>query len=114
MKRILSAVAIVSLTAFGGYAGAQAGHDHGHGTPEAKKTSAEVVNTGEVKRVNQDTKKITIAHGPLKAFDMPAMTMAFGVKDPSTLGKVKQGDKVNFVLEKAGEDLVITRIESAR
>ena len=114
MKRILSAVALVSLAAVGGVAWAQAGHDHGHGAPEAKKTSAEVVNTGEVKRINQDTRKITISHGPLKAFDMPSMTMAFGVKDPSMLGKVKPGDKVNFVLEKAGEDLVITRIESAR
>jgi Cu/Ag efflux protein CusF len=45
---------------------------------------------------------------------MPAMTMAFGVKDPAMLTKVKQGDKVNFVLEKAGEDMVITRIEPAR
>ena len=117
MKRMLSAVALVSLVslgATGGAAQAQAGHDHGHGTPAAKQTAGEVVNTGEVKRINQDTKKITISHGPLKAFDMPSMTMAFGVKDPSMLGKVKAGDKVNFVLEKAGEDLVITRIESAR
>jgi Cu/Ag efflux protein CusF len=113
MKRILSVVAVVSLAAFGG-ARAQAGHDHGHGTPAAKNTAAEVVNTGEVKRINQDTRKITIAHGPLKAFDMPPMTMAFGVKDSSMLGKVKQGDKVNFVLEKAGEDLVISRIDPAR
>jgi Cu/Ag efflux protein CusF len=45
---------------------------------------------------------------------MPAMTMAFPVKDPAMLSKVKPGDKVRFGLEKAGEDLVITRIEPAR
>jgi Cu/Ag efflux protein CusF len=113
MKRLLSVLAIAALAA-AAPAWAQAGHDHGHATPTAKKAAADVVNTGEVKRINQDTKKITIAHGPLKAFDMPSMTMAFGVKDPALLGKVKQGDKVNFVLEKAGEDLLITRIEPTR
>jgi len=45
---------------------------------------------------------------------MPAMTMAFPVKDPAMLTKVRQGDKVRFGLEKAGEDLVITRIEPAK
>ena len=114
MKRILSALAIVSLAAFGASAWAQAGHDHGHGTPAVKKTAGEVLNSGEVKRINPETKKITIAHGPLKAFDMPSMTMAFQVKDPAMLARVKQGDKVNFVLEKAGEDLVISRIEPSR
>lgn len=115
MKPFLPAVAAAAFVAFAAPAWAQSGHDHGHAAPATKSASAAgIVNTGEVKRINQDTKKVTIAHGPLKAFDMPSMTMAFGVKDPSMLGKIKAGDKVNFVLEKAGEDLVITRIEAAR
>jgi Cu/Ag efflux protein CusF len=69
---------------------------------------------GEVKRVSKDTKRVTLAHGPLTGFDMPAMTMAFPVKDPAVLDKLKPGDKVRFALEKAGEDLVVTRIEPAR
>jgi Cu/Ag efflux protein CusF len=115
MKPMLSAIAVAAFVALAAPASAQSGHDHGHAAQATKKASvADVVNSGEVKRINSDTKKITIAHGPLKAFDMPSMTMAFGVKDPSMLGKVKTGDKVNFVLEKAGEDLVITRIDPAR
>ena len=111
MKTALIAAALALAVA----APAFAQHDHSsQGTPAAMKTAADVVNSGEVKRINKDTKKITIAHGPLKAFDMPAMTMAFPVKDPAMLGTVKQGDKVNFVLEKAGEDMVITRIEPAK
>lgn len=110
MKNILTAI-IVALS-FAAYA--QGGHDHGHAASAAKSGAAGDVSTGEVKRINQETKKITIAHGPLKAFDMPSMTMAFGVKDPTMLGKVKQGDKVKFVLEKVGEDLVIAHIEAAR
>ena len=114
MKPLISAVAVAAFVGLAAPAHAQSGHDHGHATPVSKTTPADAVNTGEVKRINQDTKKITIAHGPLKAFDMPSMTMAFGVKDTSMLSKVKTGDKVNFFLEKAGEDLVITRIEPAR
>jgi Cu/Ag efflux protein CusF len=111
MKSVLIGAALALAVA----APAFAQHDHSsHGAPAATKTTADVVNTGEIKRINKDAKKITIAHGPLKAFDMPAMTMAFGVKDPAMLAKVKPGDKVNFVLEKAGEDLVITRIDVAK
>lgn len=114
MKRPLLVLALSSAF-LAAPALAQSGHDHGHAAPAAKKTGAEtVVNTGEVKRINQDTKKVTISHGPLKAFDMPPMTMAFGVKDPALLATIKPGDKVNFVLEKSGEDLVITRIDPAR
>jgi Cu/Ag efflux protein CusF len=114
MKRLLSVLALAGFAVLATPAFAQAGHDHGHGAPAAKPGGAEVTNTGEVRRINQDTKKLTIAHGPLKAFDMPPMTMAFGVKDPALIAKVKQGDKVRFVLEKAGEDLVITSIETVR
>jgi len=112
---IAAALALAFSLVLGVAAPALAQHDHSsHGTPAATKTADDVVNTGEIKRVNKDTKKITIAHGPLKAFDMPAMTMAFPVKDAAMLTKVKQGDKVAFVLEKAGEDMVITRIEPAK
>jgi Cu/Ag efflux protein CusF len=112
MKPILLAAALSLLTA-AAPARAQAGHDHSHAAAPAT-VQADVVNVGEVRRINAETRKITIAHGPLKAFDMPAMTMTFPVKDPAMLGKVKQGDKVSFVLEKSGEDLVIVRIEPSR
>lgn len=112
MKFLLPALAFACLAA-ALPAWGQAGHDHAHAAP-APKGAATDVYTGEVKRINKDTKKVTIAHGPLKAFDMPPMTMAFGVKDAALLGKVKPGDKVNFALEKEGENLVISRIEPAR
>jgi Cu/Ag efflux protein CusF len=111
MKHFLfvAAVSLVAATAW-----AQAGHDN-HAMPAAAKAAAgQADNTGEVRRVNADTKKITIAHGPLKAYDMPAMTMPFAVKDPALLTKIKPGDKVRFALEKAGDDLVITRIEAVK
>jgi len=86
---------------------------HNHPAPAAKAATSTLYD-GEVKRVSKDTKRVTLAHGPLTGFDMPAMTMAFPVKDAAALDKLKPGDKVRFALEKAGEDLVVTRIEPVR
>jgi Cu/Ag efflux protein CusF len=76
--------------------------------------AASVMYEGQVRRVNVDARRVTLAHGPLKAFEMPAMTMAFPVKDPKQLAGLKEGDKVRFALEPSGQDLVITRIEAVR
>jgi Cu(I)/Ag(I) efflux system protein CusF len=114
MKPLLLA-AVLSTFAFAAPAWSQAGQGHVHATTAPVTADpSQLDNSGEVRRVNNDTKRITIAHGPLKAFDMPAMTMGFPVKDPALLGKVKQGDKVKFALEKDGENLVISRIEAIR
>jgi len=86
---------------------------HSHPAPAAKAATATLYD-GEVKRVSKDTKRVTLSHGPLTGLDMPAMTMAFPVKDAAALDKLKPGDKVRFALEKAGEDLVVTRIEPVR
>jgi Cu/Ag efflux protein CusF len=69
---------------------------------------------GEVRRISKDTGKVTLAHGPLKAFEMPPMTMAFAVKDKTMLERVKTGDKVQFALERRGNDLIVTRIEAIK
>lgn len=69
---------------------------------------------GEVRKVDVDTKKITIKHGPMQSFDMPGMTMVFQVKDPAMLDKVKAGDKVKFQAEKLGGAFTVTNIEAAK
>jgi uncharacterized cupredoxin-like copper-binding protein/Cu/Ag efflux protein CusF len=66
---------------------------------------------GEVKKVDVDTKKITLKHGDIKNLDMPGMTMVFQVKDPAMLEKVRAGDKVKFNVEKIGGAFVVTEIE---
>ena len=69
---------------------------------------------GEIRKVDMDTKKITIRHGEIKNLDMPGMTMVFQVKDPAMLEKVKTGDKVRFKAEKAGGAFVVTDIQPAK
>jgi Cu/Ag efflux protein CusF len=92
---------------------AQMSAPHPHGAPAAKAASSEVYD-GQVKRISKDTGRVTLAHGPLKAFNMPPMTMAFQVNDAKQLASLKEGDKVRFALEQSGENLVITRIEPVK
>jgi Cu(I)/Ag(I) efflux system periplasmic protein CusF len=91
---------------------AQSPAPHAHGAPAAQASSE--MYDGQVRRVNKETRRVTLAHGPLKAFNMPPMTMAFPVKDVSQLAPLKEGDKVRFALEQSGDDLVITRIEAVK
>ena len=68
---------------------------------------------GEIRKIDMDTKKITIKHGAIKNLDMPGMTMVFQVKDPAMLEKVKTGDKIRFQAEKASGAMVVTDIQPA-
>ena len=66
---------------------------------------------GEIRKVDMESKKITIKHGEIKNLDMPGMTMVFQVKDPAMLDKIKAGDKVKFTAEKSGGAIVVTTID---
>ena len=71
----------------------------------------QVITDGEIRKVDPDTKKITIKHGELKHLDMPAMTMVFQVIDPAMLTKVQAGDKVKFRADKVNGVFTIVEIE---
>lgn len=79
----------------------------------AQATAADTTE-GEIRKVDKDTKKITIKHGEIRNLDMPGMTMLFQVKDPAMLDLVKPGDKVKFRAEKIGGAIVVTEIQVAR
>ena len=79
-----------------------------------KPAAAGDMTDGEVRKVDKNTKKITIKHGEIKNLDMPGMTMVFLVKDPAMLDTVKAGDKVKFTAEKAGGGISVTHIEVAK
>ena len=76
--------------------------------------SAADMTDGEIRKIDKDTKKISIKHGEIKNLDMPGMTMLFQVKDPALLDRVKAGDKVKFKAERAGGALVVTEIQVAK
>lgn len=89
---------------------AQAADDHGahHAAPAAP--AAEFA-TGEVRKVDVATGKVTLKHGEIKNLDMPPMTMVFVAADPAVLAKLKPGDKVRFRAADQGGKMTVTEIE---
>ncbi|MPZ43661.1 MAG: hypothetical protein GEV05_09705 [Betaproteobacteria bacterium] len=79
----------------------------------AAKQSSSASSDGEVRRIDRESKKITIRHGPIRNLDMPPMTMVFQVADPAMLDAVKPGDRVTFEAEKVGSAYRLTRIVPA-
>ena len=79
-----------------------------------KPATAADMTEGEIRKVDKETKKITIKHGDIKNLDMPGMTMLFQVRDPAMLDMVKPGDKVRFKAEKAATGIVVTEIQLAK
>ena len=69
------------------------------------------LSEGEIKKVNVDTRQLTIQHGPLANLHMPGMTMAFKVKDAAMLQQVKPGDKVRMLIEKVDGALTVTTLQ---
>lgn len=102
MKALLAALAIFAATPALA-ADKHTGHSH------AAHAAATLVD-GTVKKVDKAAGKLTLSHGPLPN-GMPAMTMAFGVKNPAWLDQLKAGDKIRFGMEDTGGALTVTRIE---
>ena len=70
---------------------------------------------GEVVKVDQAAKKITIKHGPAPKLNMDeGMTMVYAVSDPNLLSSVKAGDKIIFDAEQVNGQLTVTKIEKAK
>lgn len=84
------------------------------GMKVAQATLSDNMASGEVRKIDLDSKKITLKHGDIKNLDMPGMTMVFQVKDPAMLEKVKAGDKVKFSVEKLDGAFVVTEIQPTK
>lgn len=84
-------------------------HDHG-----PAKASAAGMAEGTVKKVDKSAGKLTIAHGPLANLSMPAMTMAFPVKDVASLDQVKAGDKIRFRAEPVNGVVTVVALEAVK
>jgi Cu/Ag efflux protein CusF len=91
-------------------------HDHDqHGAMAASsQADPDALSEGGIQKVDKDAGKLTIKHGPLDNLGMPAMTMAFKVRDPAMLDQVKAGDQVRFRVERANGSLTITKLEVSK
>lgn len=100
----LLAFAIASLAA---PTWAASGHE-GHGAMHAPAAAAPLTE-GVVKKIDKASGKVTLAHGPLNG--MPAMTMAFPLKDAAWIGSLKVGQKIRFAAEDINGALTVVRFE---
>ena len=65
--------------------------------------------TGTIDKIKKN--KITITHGEIKNLEMDAMTMVFVPADDEIAGKLKVGDKIEFVAERVKGKLTITEVK---
>lgn len=65
----------------------------------------------EVRKVDKDSKKVTLKHGPIKSLDMPSMTMVFQVRDAALFDKLVAGEKILFTAEQLQGAYVVTSVE---
>jgi Cu(I)/Ag(I) efflux system periplasmic protein CusF len=110
--KIITTLTLVAALATPAFA-QQKAEDHSAHHPAAAASAADLTE-GEIRKVDKDSKKLTIKHGEIKNLDMPPMTMVFQVRDSALFDKVKPGDKVRFVVEKASSGLVVTDIQAAK
>jgi Cu(I)/Ag(I) efflux system protein CusF len=117
----LKHVIVTSALALAATAGATA---HAQSQPGAASSSQASSGSGtaatsemteaEVRKVDKETKKITLKHGAIKNLDMPPMTMVFQVSDAAILEKVQVGDKVRFKATGEGGKYTVTELQTAK
>lgn len=73
--------------------------------------SAAEFTKGQVTKVDDKGKKVTIKHEALANLDMPAMTMVFAVPDEATMKKLSAGKPVEFVAERVKGKLTVTQVK---
>jgi Cu/Ag efflux protein CusF len=75
----------------------------------SKATRHETVGT--VKSVDPAAGTVTLAHGPVKSLNWPAMTMGFTVKDKALFDKLSVGKKVDVEIMQQDSNYVITAVK---
>ncbi|WP_420993632.1 copper-binding protein [Cupriavidus sp. 30B13] len=76
--------------------------------PSAASPKAPQPVAAEVKKIDAQTGKVTLKHGPIDNLGMPAMVMAFPVKGRASLQNFKEGDAVSVTFDKInGEPAVV-------
>ena len=95
-------------------AGADDSHKHHAAAPSKPAAASAALTDGEVRKVDRAAGKLTIKHGPMPKFDMPAMTMAYRVKDKAMLEQLKPGDKIRFDADGVGGEFTVLRLERVK
>lgn len=112
MKQIVTCIALTIVAPLTGFAGEDG--LSGKAATQVAAADAQSMTAGVVKRVDPEQNKLTLSHGPIANLGMPAMTMVFRVADPSLLGTVSPGDKINFAADKVNGVFTVVRLIPAK
>lgn len=69
---------------------------------------ATIMATGVVKSIDKANGKVKLIHDPIAVLGWPKMTMFFRLKDAALADQIKEGDAVQFSLEKSPSGYVIS------
>jgi Cu(I)/Ag(I) efflux system periplasmic protein CusF len=75
----------------------------------APATAGLIPGKGVVLKVDRANATVKLDHEPIPALNWPKMTMLFRLKEGALTDQVKEGDTVEFFLEKSGSDYVIVK-----
>lgn len=114
IRLAVSTFSMISLLVFSSSSAFAAEEHAGHGAMQAAAPAANKLEMveGTVKKIDKASGRVTLAHGPM--MDMPAMTMAYRVKDAAWLDQIKEGDKIRFAVEQKGGAMIISQFEKAK
>jgi Cu(I)/Ag(I) efflux system periplasmic protein CusF len=83
--------------------------------PMVQAATAQELVDGQVTKIDESARKITLRHGPIKKFEMDeGMTMVFKAQDPAMLKTVKVGDKVKFEADRVNGQFTVTKLQKAK
>ena len=85
------------------------GHKEHSATSKTAAPADLIPAKGVVLQVDQAKATVNIDHDPIPALGWPSMTMPFRLKESALAAQVKEGDTVDFFLEKSGSDYVIVK-----
>lgn len=115
LTKVVVGFTFSALALLTGAVHAQMNMDHGNmAGMKMNEQASDSMTEGEVRKIDKETQKITIKHGPIQNLGMPGMTMVFQVKDPALLDKAQVGDKVKFKAEKSGGATIVTDLDAVK
>lgn len=114
MKALIAA-SLITISIFGAVSVHAAGQDAGHAMAASSGSSGEIqMISGEIKKVDKASGKVTVSHGPLTNLNMPAMTMVFKVANAAWVEQMKAGDRIRFIADDVNGVLTLVRFEAVR
>jgi Cu/Ag efflux protein CusF len=84
------------------------------GVPNMPQAAQQAAHTaqGTVNSIDQAAGTVNISHGPVASANWPAMTMSFKLANPSSVGDLEAGQRVDFKFTIAGGvDATVTEIK---